>query len=409
MTESAAPLDDASSWNTSSSDSSTIWPWPLTDDPLLPGAIFQDFVASIDSESQSVGAERRSISHSVSSDNSNSPFPLFAFHDQDTNQFTWSINYPVHSCTTLTKVTHWCFWSQSGVSLALTDRGPMADLGLCSPAHLRNFGPIANHNADIIIQSLRAIPTMMQRRETFPWFIHKCSHMGGPNEEASFEPLVTCMSIAHMFVLRTAETRPALWAAITTEIRGLCDKRFDLSMHESLAAVQVCMVYSIMCIIDQSAEGQKASSDLLTSFTNIYLAFKKKYIQPENISGVVKHSQTWEDWIFDESQRRLQHLWFLIGCAICVKAGVVCDPHETCRDLMLPGPRALWETSTQPSWEAELELSRPLQASGLVTLGDLIDAQTSSHLLFSGQKLDKWNSGIDTLGSLLNLVGPMLS
>ena len=43
--------------------------------------------------------------------------------------------------------------------------------------------------------------------------------------------------------------------------------------------------------------------------------------------------------------------------------------------------------------------------SGLVTLGDLIDAQKSGYMLSNAQKLDKWNAGVDNLGSLLNLVG----
>ncbi len=107
-------------------------------------------------------------------------------------------------------------------------------------------------------------------------------------------------------------------------------------------------------------------------------------------------------------RRRLSSLWFLIGCVICVKTGITCDPSLSYRDLPLPGLKSLWEATSQSAWELEYEASRDLQASGLETLGNLIDAQKSSHSTSNAQKLDKWNAGVDNLGSLLNLVGTMV-
>ena len=48
------------------------------------------------------------------------------------------------------------------------------------------------------------------------------------------------------------------------------------------------------------------------------------------------------------------------------------------------------------------------QSSGLESLGDLIDAQQLDYTPLNAQKLDKWNAGVDNLGSLLNLVGNMV-
>jgi hypothetical protein len=45
---------------------------------------------------------------------------------------------------------------------------------------------------------------------------------------------------------------------------------------------------------------------------------------------------------------------------------------------------------------------------GFVTLGDLIDAQQSDYTPANAEKLDRWNAGVDNLGSLLNLVGAMV-
>lgn len=56
----------------------------------------------------------------------------------------------------------------------------------------------------------------------------------------------------------------------------------------------------------------------------------------------------------------------------------------------------------------ECEATRTCQMSGLVTLGDLIDAQKSADISSSAKKLDDWNAGVDNFGALLNLVGGMV-
>jgi hypothetical protein len=102
-------------------------------------------------------------------------------------------------------------------------------------------------------------------------------------------------------------------------------------------------------------------------------------------------------------------LWFLFGCVVCVRTGNKCgDPAQTYRDILLPSPKSLWEARTRSAWQSEYDAYRILQVGSLVTLGDLIDAQQSRYTLANAQKLDRWNAGVDTLGSLLNLVGTMV-
>ncbi|KAF2099004.1 hypothetical protein NA57DRAFT_76240 [Rhizodiscina lignyota] len=262
--------------------------------------------------------------------------------------------------------------------------------------------PHAQHNADLIIQSLRSFPTMMLRRETFPWFIHPHSHLLSKSEGAALpEALSTCMGIAQMFASRTSETKPFLWSTIKAEYRRFANEEHRMSTFELLAAVQACTIYLIMCIVDQSPESGETSLDLLSA---LHICGVGSLTQSE----LSNPSLNWQDWIFAESQRRLSNLWFLIGCAICVKTGVVCDPSQSYRSLPLPGLKYLWEAPSQAAWEVEYEASRVLQTSGLVTLGDLIDTQQSGYLVSNAQKLDKWNAGVDNLGSLLNLAGTMV-
>ena len=104
---------------------------------------------------------------------------------------------------------------------------------------------------------------------------------------------------------------------------------------------------------------------------------------------------------------RYTHLWLLVGCVVCVKNGNVWDASQSYRSLPLPSPKSLWEAPTQSAWESEHEAWRNFQTSGLVTLGDLIDAQQSDYTPSNARRLDIWNAGVDNLGCLLNLVGTM--
>lgn len=74
---------------------------------------------------------------------------------------------------------------------------------------------------------------------------------------------------------------------------------------------------------------------------------------------------------------------------------------------MLPSPKSVWEATTHSAWEAELQACRLLQTSGLITLGDLVEAQQSDYTPVNARNLDMWNAGTDNLGTLLNLVGTM--
>ena len=119
----------------------------------------------------------------------------------------------------------WCGWMRRGVSLSVVTENPTVKPNSNLLAILQMERPHAQHNADIVIQSLRSFPTMMLRRETFPWFIHPLSQLlSKPTRAALPEALSTCMSIAQMFASRTSETRHLLCRAIRGEYRRFMDE-----------------------------------------------------------------------------------------------------------------------------------------------------------------------------------------
>ena len=113
-------------------------------------------------------------------------------------------------------INAWCSWVRRTLSLAVVTKKPTLDF---QPSTLTVFHfarPHAQHNAHIILQSLRSLPTMMLRRETFPWFIHPHSHSPSARHDLP-EALTNCMSIAQMFASRTPETKPFLRQSIQAE------------------------------------------------------------------------------------------------------------------------------------------------------------------------------------------------
>ena len=114
----------------------------------------------------------------------------------------------------------WCSWMRPEATLSIMNENPMTRKHSASLAIFQLEYPHAQHSADLIIQSLRSFPTMMLRKETFPWFIHHHSHLLSQTAAATQpEALSTCMSVAQMFASRTFETKPFIWRTIKNEHR----------------------------------------------------------------------------------------------------------------------------------------------------------------------------------------------
>lgn len=117
--------------------------------------------------------------------------------------------------------SNWCSWMTYGVDLSVVSENPIVKSGSNISFGPHQHLPQAHYNANIIIQSLRCLPTMMLRRETFPWFIHPHSQLLlKPSRSSLPEALSTCMSIAQMFASRTPETNSFLWRAVKVECRN---------------------------------------------------------------------------------------------------------------------------------------------------------------------------------------------
>ena len=78
---------------------------------------------------------------------------------------------------------------------------------------IHRSGLIQRHAANLIVESLCAVPFQMLRKSTFPSFIHPHWH-----QQRLPEPLAVCMEISKIFATRNAELRAFLWRSINSEL-----------------------------------------------------------------------------------------------------------------------------------------------------------------------------------------------
>lgn len=201
---------------------------------------------------------------------------LFAFEDDTLDQQQCSADISLASYDNPDQDSgSWCTWMRGNVSLSVMTENPLVKLAVPQLGH-----PHAQHNADLIIQALRSFPTMMLRRETFPWFIHPRSQLLSKSTGIALpEALSNCMSIAQMFASQTSETRYFFRQTIGAEYRRFISevrfcscrallmlnvkKMYLMSKFELLAAMQACMIYLIMYVIDYSPEDEGSAQKLL--------------------------------------------------------------------------------------------------------------------------------------------------
>ena len=166
---------------------------------------------------------------------------LFAWGDYTSDQDqTWrDVSVIAPDDKLYQQTPDWCKWTRHGLSLSIVTENTPAKQNSNSnhPATASQIQQArAQLSADVIIQSLRAFPTMMLRRETLPWFIHAQSQLLSKAATPALpEAMSTCMGIAQMFASKTRESEPFLWRTIRSEYRRFVDQvRFAFADHIAL-------------------------------------------------------------------------------------------------------------------------------------------------------------------------------
>ncbi|CAI6331973.1 unnamed protein product [Periconia digitata] len=264
-----------------------------------------------------------------------------------------------------------------------------------------------------IMSTLRAYPRMMTRSNNLPPFIHRVgcglhyseqTALDGNNHSfAPLSPLAACADIARIFCSGNPTSNEFLWRSIDNEQRRIADELDRFSKGEILAAMQATLIYVIMRLMSFGPEYFERNRDLQKLTKTSCLRLHRPNICAHSPSHIRASRPTWEEWIFEETQRRVVIVGFLLSLIIgSDPCNVLADP----RLMNVPGEKTLWEARTR--WDWEMEYSRSLidgSPLGIQTMSDLAIAKFGSKIdgragNSPDDALDDWHAGLDNLGML---------
>ena len=101
-------------------------------------------------------------------------------------------------------------------------------------------------------------------------------------------------------------------------------------------------------------------------------------------------------------------MFYLLTRIVSVYTAENCPIVDRYRDLLLCCGRDAWEAESRMGWMTEYTSDVAPEHGGLVTLGDLIDAQNMAEMAGYGEMLDSWHARADKFGLLLNIASMAL-
>ncbi|KAI1308890.1 hypothetical protein F5Y03DRAFT_84984 [Xylaria venustula] len=268
-----------------------------------------------------------------------------------------------------------------------------------------------------LIETLRGLPYMMSRRETFPVFLHGQWHQ--PELPVTY---TNCIRICELYVARglCPRGRELFYAAMGEETARFAHRLPTAEKEELSASLAMMAMYVLMAVFEDQTPQTHSSVELkvrecdIDIMTNIARrSFESDAYGPFNIDKIDDPGETWEEFIYAESRRRCALFWFIVSRVVDLRYGLRCPPVVGYRGLSLPAPGALWNARTREDWEAaraEVREHRqePLYNTSLRTVGDLIESRARVSDPDCARQISNWLAGCDKLGMLLEVASTMV-
>ncbi|KAK4241289.1 hypothetical protein C8A03DRAFT_12404, partial [Achaetomium macrosporum] len=284
-------------------------------------------------------------------------------------------------------------------------------------------GMSAQRTAKLLLQNLKSYPLMMLRHNTLPPFIHP--RLLSDFERSDMEPLHNCMSLLHMIGSRLPGSRKLFWRNVRMECERFCKEYRGWNKWELLAALQALAIYLIIRLDEGQMEHSDVDFLLVAAVTEIAEPLGHTGTMPSDSDSEL----SWDDWIFEESKRRICVIYQVVDMLVFWEPAALCDIRKT--DLLLaplPARRQLWEARDEATWKAESkrekadarETAFALAANGelvkvhgrqvhctngVVRLHKPLDASTPSP--WSTANWDEWCSEMDGFGGLVMLASSL--
>ncbi|KAJ5674975.1 uncharacterized protein N7477_004909 [Penicillium maclennaniae] len=226
------------------------------------------------------------------------------------------------------------------------------------------------------------------------------------------EPLDNCLNLVHMISSGMKGSRKLFWSNVGVECGRLRCEPWKLSNWELLAALQAMSIYVLIKLDEGETEHNDFDSLLIGT---IILMMKMKILAQQithnDIACHYRVDQSWKDWLYEESRRRLSVVYRVVNMLVDFEPAALCDLPEDLVLAPLPAKKELWEASNESS-ENEREASSDF---GLAKSGELVrlggDGKTILvHIAITSESpprasasWEEWCSGMDGFGGLVML------
>ncbi|KAL1841425.1 hypothetical protein VTK73DRAFT_3484 [Phialemonium thermophilum] len=236
----------------------------------------------------------------------------------------------------------------------------------------------AQRIAKLILHTLKSYPVMLLRHNTLPPFLHPSTiAIAASNADNAMEPLNNCMSLVHMISSGVRGSRKLFWKNVRLECERLCQENAASTKWGLLATMQALAIYILTRLEEGETDDNNLDALLLTTMSIMSRRFSsrelREVVRPASPSSQQSLEAVWQDWLLEESCRRL--------CMVCqiVNMLVYFEPAETCNQRPglilepLPGRKQLWEAPDAHAWKAETEKDPgALAAFALDRSGELV-------------------------------------
>ncbi|KAL4980376.1 hypothetical protein BDW66DRAFT_125080 [Aspergillus desertorum] len=283
----------------------------------------------------------------------------------------------------------------------------------------------------LILQTLKSYLHMLMQNHALPPFIHTRSipqafsvRFRRNHDYSSMGALEACLNI--LGTIKNSESRKSFWNHVQIQCEVLClGQHQQLGRWELLGAMQALGIYILVRLDEGETDENNVDFLLLAAVT--VLAEQLSGIHGLNASDYSLYHDgpevDWNEWIFEESRRRLSIIYRIVNMLTYFQPTARCDLPTDLVLAPLPAKKPLWEANDWTEWQTELQKEPGIQqtAFGLATTGELVRLDQGhsqggriSHLALdaatvsrSAANWEEWCSGMDGFGGLVMLAASL--
>ena len=250
---------------------------------------------------------------------------------------------------------------------------PATEVRTLTQRHTQDTG--MQRVASLMLSTFKSYLRDMLHHDTMPPFIH-------PSQSSSAnisEPLANCISLIHM-ISSPKGSRKLFWRNVRTECEHIRAGRYAVDEKTLLAAMQALSIYIFVRLDEGETEHNNLDSLLVDTITAAIEQFSA--IDACRIQRATQHADgrpSWENWILEESRRRLSLVMRIINMLVYFQPVNLCTLPKDLLLAPLPARKRLWEAPEAHTWKLESEGHD--ETYGMAKSGELVRLNESS-LLF---------------------------